>query len=119
MRKVALCDFLTRRFLEAAQKAGADQRTQSGGWSGAKGGEITIDEPGQHILERTSVVVHDDGAVEARFTVAMPARGTLLVLVLLLLFPLYIAQCLQNARGVDYRCKFRYFLGDDGAGWCH
>ncbi|CAM9329548.1 unnamed protein product [Choristocarpus tenellus] len=55
---------------------GVDQRTESGGWSGAKGGEITIDQPGQHVLERSSVVVHDrDGAVEARFTIAMPARG--------------------------------------------
>lgn len=83
VREVALCDFLTRRFLEASQKAGADQRTQSGGWSGAKGGEITIDEPGQHILERTSVVVHagDGGTVEARFTVAMPARGEPVVVV--------------------------------------
>lgn len=56
--------------------AGADQRTQGGGWSGAKGGEITIDQPGQHILERSSVVLRDgDGGLEARFTVAMPARG--------------------------------------------
>lgn len=78
-RKVALCDFLTRRFLEAAKRVGADKRTQSGGWSGAKGGEITIDEPGQHILERSSVLVDDrDGSVEARFSVAMPARGELL-----------------------------------------
>ncbi|CAN0599522.1 unnamed protein product, partial [Laminaria digitata] len=78
VRKVALCDFLTRRFLAAAQQAGADQRTQGGGWSGAKGGEITIDQPGQHVLERSSVVVSGgggDGSVEARFTVAMPAKG--------------------------------------------
>ena len=76
VRKVALCDFLTRRFFEAARQAGADQRTQSRGWGGAKGGEITIDEPGQHMLERTSVLVDDcDGSVEARFFVAMPAKG--------------------------------------------
>lgn len=72
---------MTRRFLEAAKQVGADKRTQSGGWSGAKGGEITIDEPGQHILERSSVLVNDrDGCVEARFSVAMPARGELLTL---------------------------------------
>lgn len=76
VRKVALCDFLTRRFLEAARQDGADQKAGGGGWGGAKGGEITIDEPGQHILERSSVVVHEaDGSVEARFTVGMPARG--------------------------------------------
>lgn len=73
---MALCDFLTRRFLEAARQDGADQKAGGGGWGGAKGGEITIDEPGQHILERSSVVVHQaDGSVEARFTVGMPARG--------------------------------------------
>lgn len=73
---MALCDFLTRRFLEAARQDGADQKAGGGGWGGAKGGEITIDEPGQHILERSSVVVHEaDGSVEARFTVGMPARG--------------------------------------------
>ncbi|CAM9766723.1 unnamed protein product [Scytosiphon promiscuus] len=76
VRKVALCDFLTRRFLEAARQDGADQKAGGGGWGGAKGGEITIDEPGQHILERSSVLLHErDGSVEARFTVGMPARG--------------------------------------------
>lgn len=75
---MALCDFLTRRFLEAARQDGADQKAGGGGWGGAKGGEITIDEPGQHILERSSVVVRQaDGSVEARFTVGMPARGAL------------------------------------------
>lgn len=42
--------------------------------SGAKGGELTIDSPGQHVLERTSVLVTKD-TVEARFTVALPAQG--------------------------------------------
>jgi predicted ABC-class ATPase len=36
--------------------------------SGAKGGELTIDSPGQHVLERTSVLVTKD-------TVALPAQG--------------------------------------------
>ncbi|CAN0058578.1 unnamed protein product, partial [Hapterophycus canaliculatus] len=62
--------------VRAARQDGADQKAGGGGWSGAKGGEITIDEPGQHILERSSVLVHEgDGSVEARFTVGMPARG--------------------------------------------
>ena len=32
----------------------ADVRTQSGGWKGNKGGEMIVDVPGQHVLERTS-----------------------------------------------------------------
>ncbi|CAM9584925.1 unnamed protein product, partial [Chrysoparadoxa australica] len=74
-RRVALCDFITRAFCHSARKMGADQRTERGGWHGVKGGEITMDEPGQHILERTSVLVGSDGSVEARFTIALPARG--------------------------------------------
>ncbi len=93
--------------------AGGDIRRQSGGWQGEKGGEMSVDKPGeaapcradkqgrrscsppprcpdvaccgrppaplctlcvapcpagQHVLERTSVLIHPDGAVEARFT---------------------------------------------------
>ncbi len=29
-------------------------RTEGGGWKGNKGGEMTVDAPGQHVLERTS-----------------------------------------------------------------
>ncbi|KAG5176854.1 hypothetical protein JKP88DRAFT_350965 [Tribonema minus] len=75
VRAIALCDFLTRAFWRAAHAAGADQRRESGGWSGTKGGEITMDKPGQHVLERTSVQLLPDGGVQARFTVALPARG--------------------------------------------
>ena len=38
---------------------GADVRQQSGGWSGTKGGEISMDGPGQHVLERTSILFSD------------------------------------------------------------
>lgn len=75
IRNIALCDYLTRQFALSARGAGADQRTESRGWSGEKGGEITTDEPGQHVLERTSVQVSPEGAVQARFTLALPARG--------------------------------------------
>jgi Predicted ATPase of the ABC class len=36
---------------------------------------MTVDSPGQHVLERTAVQLQADGAVEARFTVGLPARG--------------------------------------------
>ena len=74
VREVALRDFLTRQFCAASKKLGADQRTEGGGWGGSKGGELLIDLPGQHVLERTSVQIVGD-AIEARFCVALPARG--------------------------------------------
>lgn len=50
-------------------------RQESSGWGGEKGGEMTVDAPGQHVLERTSVLIDSLGGVEARFTFALPARG--------------------------------------------
>lgn len=114
-----------------ALSPGGDVRRQSGGWGGEKGGEMTVDQPGQvraprcacsasvrnskrykqsravlcravlslnhshlpcyavpksyelmlccamlqHVLERTSVLVLPGGGIEARFTVALPAKG--------------------------------------------
>jgi len=56
--------------------AGDDQRTESGGYQGKKGGEMVMDPPGQHVLARTNVMVNGtDGSIEARFTVALPASG--------------------------------------------
>jgi len=83
-RETALRDWLTRRFHAAAKRAGVDQRSGEGGWHGPKGGELLVDLPGQHVLDRSSVVVDRSaaaaglpggGAIEARFTVALPARG--------------------------------------------
>ena len=74
VREVALRDFLTRQFCAASKRLGADKRTEEGGWGGSKGGELLIDLPGQHVLERTSVQIVGD-AIEARFCVALPARG--------------------------------------------
>jgi len=51
-----------------------DLRTESGGWGGAKGGELQIEKPSQHVLPRTSVIV-TLSEIEVRFTVAMPAQG--------------------------------------------
>ena len=73
-REIAFRDYLARRFSAGAKAAGADRRTEEGGWQGPKGGELLIDAPGQHVLERSAVVVTAD-AIEARFTVALPARG--------------------------------------------
>lgn len=34
-------------------------RTESGGWGGEKGGEMGVDSGGQHVLERTAVLIND------------------------------------------------------------
>lgn len=47
----------------------------SDSYHGAKGGDISIDAPGQHVIERSSVMVLPDGTVEARFNINLPARG--------------------------------------------
>jgi predicted ABC-class ATPase len=73
-RNIALCDFLTRIFFTRCFSGGLDQAQGGGGWSGAKGGDIGIDKPSQHVLQRTSVVVSAH-YVEARFTVSLPAQG--------------------------------------------
>jgi predicted ABC-class ATPase len=75
VRNTALCDFVTRRFAHAVCQAGNDVRTgASGGFNQAKGGEMTVDAPGQHVIERTAVNISED-VVEARFTVGLPAKG--------------------------------------------
>jgi predicted ABC-class ATPase len=67
-REVALRDFLTRRFFEATRKFCQGNRGTG------KSGMISIDRPGQEILERTSMFVSDEG-IEARFVLGLPAVG--------------------------------------------
>ena len=67
-REVALRDFLTRKFYEAAR------RIAKGNRGSGKSGLITIDKPGQEILERTSMFVNEQ-YVEARFVMGLPAFG--------------------------------------------
>ncbi|CAI5742394.1 unnamed protein product [Peronospora destructor] len=74
-RNVALCDYLTRIFAASAHSYGADAKTISNSWQGAKGGDISIDAPGQHVIERSSVNVLTNGDIEARFNINLPARG--------------------------------------------
>ena len=74
-RRIALADYLSRAFHRVVSTGGHDQRQGGGGWSSAKGGELGIDVPGQHVLMRTSCVVSAAGDIEGRFTVALPAAG--------------------------------------------
>lgn len=75
IRRVAFCDFLTRKFWSSVHDAQMDRGSGGGGWSGPKGGNLNIDKPSQHVLERTSCLIVDDTFIELRFTVSLPARG--------------------------------------------
>jgi len=66
-RQIALRDYLARRFSTEARRA--SERRGSG-----KSGLVSMDMPGQEILERSSVIVTAQ-FVEARFLVGLPARG--------------------------------------------
>jgi predicted ABC-class ATPase len=65
--RVALEDFLTRCFAAVVRRYSERKGT-------GKSGIISIDRPGQEVLERTSMVA-GDRFVEARFVVGLPARG--------------------------------------------
>ncbi len=67
-REIALRDYITRAFFRASKKYGR------GGRGTGKSGLLTIDQPGQEILERTSVFITED-FVEARFLMGLPAFG--------------------------------------------
>jgi predicted ABC-class ATPase len=66
-RRVALADFLTRAFDVTCSHL-------SGRRGSGKSGLLAIDQPGQQILERTSVLT-DRETVEGRFVVGLPAAG--------------------------------------------
>jgi len=67
-REIALRDFITRKFHSAIKEV------SKGGKGSGKSGLISIDNPGQEILDRTSAFVNES-FVEVRFTVGLPAFG--------------------------------------------
>jgi len=67
-REIALRDFLTREFSDAIRKHSRGRR------GSGKSGAISIDRPGQEMLERTSILITED-FVEARFFMGLPAVG--------------------------------------------
>eukprot|EP01062_Namystynia_karyoxenos_P024481 TRINITY_DN19552_c0_g2_i1.p1 TRINITY_DN19552_c0_g2~~TRINITY_DN19552_c0_g2_i1.p1 ORF type:complete len:688 (+),score=239.89 TRINITY_DN19552_c0_g2_i1:74-2065(+) len=76
VRRTALADFLQRRFWEAIHQRGLDEfKGGGGGYHAQKGGEINIERPSQHVLERTAVVVAPGGDIEVRYTMSLPAHG--------------------------------------------
>lgn len=67
-RAVGVSCFLGRAFANQAKRTSRRRGT-------GRSGEIRIESPGQEVLANTAVQVHADGAVEARFTVGLPAQG--------------------------------------------
>ena len=66
-RRTGLADMLLREFADECREVSA--RRGSG-----KSGLITVDSPSQAVLNRTAMRVNE-GAIEARFLVGLPARG--------------------------------------------
>ncbi|MEQ9400163.1 MAG: ABC-ATPase domain-containing protein [Longimicrobiales bacterium] len=58
-----------------ARAFAATARTASSRRGTGRSGTIRMDAPGQQVMLQTAVHVYDDGAVEARFQVGLPARG--------------------------------------------
>ena len=67
-REIATRDFLTREFAKAIKKHSKGSRGTG------KSGKISIDQPGQEILERSSAFINDE-ELEVRFTLSLPAFG--------------------------------------------
>ncbi|KAJ1938069.1 hypothetical protein GGF37_004949, partial [Kickxella alabastrina] len=82
VRAVAAAHYLTQlihRTLACLQSGHERERGgASGGWRSAKGGVLSVDCPGQEVIERTSVSISGQ-AVEARLTASMPAAGRSIV----------------------------------------
>ena len=71
VQKVAFADYLSRCFYDASQ------RLSKGVRGTGHSGIITINEPGQCILERNSVVITDD-IIEVRCFLGLPAEGRII-----------------------------------------
>lgn len=61
--------------LLASTFAAGARRTRGKRAGSGRSGEIAMADPGQVVLDNTAVIVGDDGSVEARFTVGLPAAG--------------------------------------------
>lgn len=80
IRRIALCDFVTRICASVIRSKHMDQGPNAGGggggWSGPKGGAFNINAPGQEVLPRTSAMISSGGeTIELRFTTSLPAAG--------------------------------------------
>lgn len=71
-RRIGLSCHLARVFADVA----AITLTPRGGGRGTgRSGEVRIEAPRQEVLVQTALVVSEDGSIQARFTVGLPANG--------------------------------------------
>lgn len=111
-RRIACADYLARRFFDASRRiCGKRQGT-------GFGGIITIDEPGQAILERSSVIITDE-VVEIRCFVGLPADGRRILAdiathMLLQALPEIVGQALLD-RQADYQALHRHVAAAEDA----
>ncbi|KAK3069318.1 hypothetical protein LTR53_012421 [Teratosphaeriaceae sp. CCFEE 6253] len=77
VRRIALCDFVTRACAALIRAKHLDQNVSGGGggWSGPKGGAFNINSPGQEVLPRTSAMIDGNETIELRLTTSLPAAG--------------------------------------------
>ena len=110
--RIALSDFLARTFFDVSRKIAGKRRGT--GYSGI----ITIDRPGQSILERNSVLITAD-RIEVRCFVGLPARGRKIVseIAVHMLFdalPHIVEQSLM-AENIDHRALQRHIEAAEDA----
>jgi len=76
-RRMAAADFVLRRLHRACQQAGASEALNGNGnhWNGPKGGDISVLQPTQHVLEQSAVQITSDRRIIVQLTVNLPARG--------------------------------------------
>lgn len=67
-RRIGLAAHLARTFGARAGQVSSSRGT-------GRSGVVRMEDPGQKVLEQTAVTVAEDGSVEARFYVGLPARG--------------------------------------------
>ena len=68
IQRIAAADFMNRILVRCFAR-------QSKSRGSGKSGILDMLRPGQEVLARTSVLVHEDGRVEARFRAGLPAQG--------------------------------------------
>ena len=105
IQKIAFADFLARYFFDASQRISKGIRGT--GYSGI----ITIDQPGQSILERNSVVITDE-VIEVRCFLGLPADGRKIISEIAeqMLFselPHIVNESLLN-KNIDHKALYRH-----------
>lgn len=111
-KRIACADFLARRFFDASRRICPNRRGTG------YGGIITIDAPGQAILERSSVVITGD-LIEVRCFVGLPAEGRRILAeiaahLLLHALPDIVNQSLLD-RHTDYEALHRHVAAAEDA----